>query len=87
MYRDYRPKWAAFKCALMALKLVNVLAVTIITKDNCLFRGRTRLYIDVVRSGTVLAFMGSWMLLEMWARPFIDALSNNSGKSLTANVM
>ncbi|KAL7008934.1 hypothetical protein EMMF5_001681 [Cystobasidiomycetes sp. EMM_F5] len=54
MYRDYRRKWAGFKSAYMALKLVNVLAVTLITKDNCLFRSRTRAYLDIVRGGTIV---------------------------------
>ena len=35
----------------MAVKLVNMLCVTIFTKDNCIFRHHDRKEIEVLRAG------------------------------------
>ncbi|CAD6574260.1 MAG: hypothetical protein CYPHOPRED_005388 [Cyphobasidiales sp. Tagirdzhanova-0007] len=78
IYQVYRGSWAGFKSAYMALKLVSVLGVTVFTKDNCLFRSRTRNSMNVIQQATNLGWMVGWLALQVYARPFSDPLSNNS---------
>lgn len=42
IYAFYRRPWCGFKSVVMAIKLANVLALTILSKDTCLFRHTKR---------------------------------------------
>lgn len=75
---DYRRRWASFKAIYLLIKLANILLIVIISKNNCLFRSRTAVYLSVVRQGSLLAFMTLFLLAMVVSKPFVDLCSNNS---------
>jgi len=78
LYNVYRRKWAGFKAIYMAVKLANVLCVTIFSKDNCLFRNSKRQHIDVIRQIVQLSMMTAFLGLQTIASPNLDRIMNNS---------
>ncbi|GAA5865770.1 hypothetical protein JCM8547_002772 [Rhodosporidiobolus lusitaniae] len=78
LYREYRYRWAAFRSIFLAVKLVNVLLVVLVDKNNCALRSFTTSYLDLVRQGSLLAFMGCYFGLSAWSSPFLDLPSNSS---------
>ncbi|GJN94294.1 hypothetical protein Rhopal_007368-T1 [Rhodotorula paludigena] len=72
LYRDYRKRWA------LLFKLVNVLLVVLIQKNNCLLRTYTTLYLSIVRQGCLLAFMALFCILSAWSSPYLTLISNSS---------
>ncbi|ORY68070.1 hypothetical protein BCR35DRAFT_326470 [Leucosporidium creatinivorum] len=78
LYREYRRPWASFKALYMLIKLVNVLLIVIIQKNNCAFRSYSSIYLGVVRQGSLVAFMSLFLLSMRASKPFADVISNTS---------
>jgi len=78
LYQAYRRSWRHYKSVYMLIKLLNVLVITLLTKDNCVFRSRRRVYLGVVRQGTLLALMALYLGLELWSAPYISLPANHS---------
>ena len=78
LYNCYRRRWSGFKSIYMAVKLANVICVTVFSKDTCLFRSLERQKIDVVRQCVQLAMMTAFLLLQILASPNLDRITNNS---------
>ena len=78
LYQAYRRSWRHYKSIYMLIKLFNVLVITLVTKDNCVFRHRSRLWLGIVRQGSLLAFMSLYFGLELWSAPYISLPANHS---------
>ncbi|GAA6064386.1 hypothetical protein JCM10212_002919 [Sporobolomyces blumeae] len=80
LYREYRREWASFRAIYMAVKLVNVFLVVLISKDNCIFKTYGETKLDVIRQGSLFAFMMFFFLLDVYSRPQLDPISNRSDR-------
>lgn len=78
LYIAYRRPWCGFKSIYMVVKLVNVVALQFLSKDNCLFRHVTRAKMEVASQGVQLVIMVVFLSGQLYANPFIDRPSNNS---------
>lgn len=78
LYAAYRRPWCGFKSIYMAVKLLNVIARELISKDNCLFKGVARSRMVVVSQSVQVVVMILFLVAEVYASPFIDRRSNNS---------
>ncbi|GAA6052609.1 hypothetical protein JCM3770_006400 [Rhodotorula araucariae] len=78
LYRDYRKRWAAFRSIYLAFKLVNVLLVVLIQKNNCVFRSYGQTYLSVVRQGSLLSFAALFCLASALSSPYLTRISNSS---------
>ncbi|KAK4705968.1 hypothetical protein P7C70_g240, partial [Phenoliferia sp. Uapishka_3] len=80
LYRDYRRAWAHFKAIYMLVKLVNILLICLITKNNCIFRGHTTSSLGVIRESSLLAFMALFLIADTISKPFLNYVQNNSDR-------
>jgi hypothetical protein len=80
LYREYRREWASFRAIYMLVKLVNVFIIVLISSDNCVFLNFDPIKLDVIRQGTLFAFMSSFFLLDVYSRPQLDEISNRSDR-------
>lgn len=64
----------------MLVKLVNILLVVLLTKDNCIFRSYTASSLTVIRQASLLGFMTLFLIADTFSKPFIDMISNNSDR-------
>lgn len=64
----------------MLVKLVNILLIVLLTKENCIFRNHTRARLSVVRQATLLVFMALFLLADTISKPFVNYISNNSDR-------
>lgn len=64
----------------MLVKLVNILLVVFISKENCIFRSHTSSSLLVIRQASLLGFMTIFLLADTVSKPFIDMISNNSDR-------
>lgn len=80
LYREYRPGWAAFRSVYMAVKLCNTFIVVLLSSENCVFYRFDETKLDVIRQGTLFAFMTAFFLLDVYSRPQLDAISNRSDR-------
>ncbi|GAA5907037.1 uncharacterized protein JCM6883_006120 [Sporobolomyces salmoneus] len=80
LYREYRREWAAFRSIYMLVKLVNVFIVVLISTDNCVFLNFDETKLDIIRQGTLFAFMSAFFLLDVYSRPQLDKISNRSDR-------
>ncbi|BGP35334.1 hypothetical protein JCM10296v2_007170 [Rhodotorula toruloides] len=78
LYCDYRRPWACFRSIYLLVKLVNVLLVVLIQKNNCAFRSYNTTYLSVIRQGCLFAFMCLFCVLSAFSSPFLDIPSNSS---------
>ncbi|KPV73435.1 uncharacterized protein RHOBADRAFT_55175 [Rhodotorula graminis WP1] len=78
LYRDYRRKWAAFRSIYLIFKLVNVILVVLIQKNNCLFREYGETYLSVVRQGCVLGLVALFCIASAISSPYLTRISNSS---------
>uniref|UniRef100_A0A0K3CPE6 Uncharacterized protein n=1 Tax=Rhodotorula toruloides TaxID=5286 RepID=A0A0K3CPE6_RHOTO len=78
LYCDYRRPWACFRSIYLVVKLINVLLVVLIQKNNCAFRSFSTTYLSVIRQGCLFAFMCLFCILSAFSSPFLDIPSNSS---------
>ncbi|BGP65895.1 hypothetical protein NBRC10512_004184 [Rhodotorula toruloides] len=78
LYCDYRRSWACFRSIYLVVKLINVLLVVLIQKDNCAFRSFSATHLSVIRQGCLFAFMCLFCVLSAVSSPFLDIPSNSS---------
>ncbi|GAA5844290.1 hypothetical protein JCM9279_001756 [Rhodotorula babjevae] len=78
LYRDYRRRWASFRSIYLIFKLVNVILVVVVQKDNCLFRSYDETYLSVVRQGTLLAVLAVFCIASAISSPYLTRISNSS---------
>ncbi|BGP51645.1 hypothetical protein JCM10450v2_007595 [Rhodotorula kratochvilovae] len=62
----------------LVFKLVNVLLVVLIQKNNCVFRSYGETYLSVVRQGSLLTFMALFCLASALSSPYLTRISNSS---------
>ncbi|GAA5993738.1 hypothetical protein JCM10908_001061 [Rhodotorula pacifica] len=75
---DFRRPWATFRSIYLVFKLLNVLIVVVVQKNNCLFRQHSTTYLSVIRQGCLLAFLSLYSLFAMKTLPYLDIPSNSS---------
>ena len=64
----------------MLVKLVNILLICLLTKNNCLFRSHTSHSLGIIRESSLLGFMAIFLLADTVSKPFLGYLSNNSDR-------
>lgn len=64
----------------MLVKLVNILIVVLLTKNNCIFRSHSTSSLGIIRESTLLAFMTLFLLADTISKPFLEYISNNSDR-------
>ena len=57
----------------MGVKLVSVLTISVISKDNCVFRNLPRARVEVLRQAVLLSIVVIFLAGQAIARPFIGA--------------
>lgn len=62
----------------LVVKLVNVLLVVVVQKNNCTFRSFNTTKLSVIRQSCLLAFMCMFCLLSSLSSPYLDIPSNSS---------
>ncbi|KAM0756390.1 hypothetical protein T439DRAFT_308870 [Meredithblackwellia eburnea MCA 4105] len=80
LYHEYRRPWAYFKAIYMLVKLLNILLVVLLTKNNCLFRSHTSSNLAIIRESSLLAFMALFLFANTLSKPFINYIQNNSDR-------
>lgn len=78
--QDYRREWASFKSIYMGLKFINILLISLVTKNNCFFLSHPSKTLAIVRQSTLLVFMSGFLLLSTISLPYNDMISNNSDR-------
>ncbi|GEM10952.1 hypothetical protein Rt10032_c13g4969 [Rhodotorula toruloides] len=62
----------------LIVKLVNVLLVVLIQKNNCAFRSFAANHFSVIRQGCLFTFMCLFLGLSAFSSPYLDIRSNSS---------
>lgn len=78
LYRGYRRRWGSYRAFYLVVKLVALLVVAILSKDNCLFHSVPRARMDLIRQAVLIVFLGVFLAIQLAVHPFIDYRSNAS---------
>ncbi|QRW03458.1 hypothetical protein RhiLY_02457 [Ceratobasidium sp. AG-Ba] len=83
LYNEYKRKWGSFKALYLAVKLTSLLIVALVSPDSCLSLSLAKNHVSrdtlaIVRQTILLAAMIGFLLLQTFAAPFIDPVSNAS---------
>ncbi|PWN50271.1 hypothetical protein IE53DRAFT_316116 [Violaceomyces palustris] len=79
MYNAYRRKWGFYKPGyILVFKLSNLLIITVLSKNNCLFRGNTTKRMLVIQQIVLIVIMSALLGIHVFATPFVDKISNRS---------
>lgn len=78
LYNDFRRIWASYKSLYLWAKLSTLLIVAFLDPDNCVFRTADRNTINIARQSVMVAAMLVFFIIQCFAAPFIDPVSNAS---------
>ncbi|CAG8623522.1 8765_t:CDS:2 [Cetraspora pellucida] len=78
LYNAYNEKWVAYKSFIMANKFFNILLVSLISKDNCIFRNMPRTRIESIRQALQIVLMVLLLIIHWRNEPYIFASQNSS---------
>ncbi|CAG8460586.1 482_t:CDS:2 [Dentiscutata heterogama] len=78
LYNAYNEKWVAYKSFIMANKFFNILLVSLISKDNCIFRNTPRTRIESIRQGIQIVLMVLLFFIHWRNEPYLIATQNAS---------
>lgn len=79
LYNSYTRRVGFYKPLYMLFfKLSNVVVITLLTKENCLWRSLPNKTILTIQQGSLIFLMGTLLLIHILITPFVDRVSNRS---------
>jgi len=79
LYNSYTRRVGFYKPLYMLFfKLSNVVVITLLTKENCLWRSLNNNTILVVQQASLIFLMGVLLFVHILVTPFVDRVSNRS---------
>nr|CAG8491263.1 8510_t:CDS:2 [Entrophospora candida] len=79
IYNGYSERWTSYKSFIMANKFFSLFLISVISKDNCLFRTVARTNIETIRQSLQIVLMVLLLLVHWKSEPFIYR-SQNTGE-------
>ncbi|RIB14861.1 hypothetical protein C2G38_1972554 [Gigaspora rosea] len=78
LYNAYKKKWVAYKSFIMAYKFISILLVSLLSKDNCIFRNTPRARIESIRQSLQIVLMVLLFFIHWRNEPYLIAIQNTS---------
>ncbi|KAK0549905.1 hypothetical protein OC845_002888 [Tilletia horrida] len=79
MINGYRRRWAFYKpIYILCFKFTNVLVISSLTRNNCLWRFQHAKTMQLVQQGILIGLMSFLLGIHVYIKPFVDMISNRS---------
>ncbi|KAK0559210.1 hypothetical protein OC844_004578 [Tilletia horrida] len=79
MINGYRRQWAFYKPVyILCFKLSNVLIISVLTRNNCLWRFQHTKTMLLIQQGILIGWMSTLLGVHILIKPFVDMISNRS---------
>ncbi|KAE8230167.1 hypothetical protein CF326_g4839 [Tilletia indica] len=79
MINGYRRQWAFYKpIYILCFKLTNVLIISVLTRNNCIWRFRHTKTMLLIQQAILIGWMSTLLGIHIVIKPFVDMISNRS---------